>query len=215
MKEQCKKSQKIKSDNWFNMLKQMAVSGTLFLSFSTGAQTKLDQDIARAVSNIYPIEQNAVANVVYKTTAELGALEQNDGGSSFFLMTLPQDKNQIFALSIEFTVFGSEKSALQGLKDELRHYAKDTSQLRRLYNFEVPTAIEHRNVFLIVWNGSICEIQLDRIKDLTANEQVPYLEKFESLRNALLTAAPAALWFEIDNKGQMHWNNPTLKYSVN
>ena len=50
---------------------------------------------------------------------------------------------------------------------------------------------------------------------MTANEQVPYLEKFESIRNALLTAAPGALWFEIDNKGQMHWNNPTLKYSVN
>jgi hypothetical protein len=215
MKEQYKQTNKIKRNKWFNLLKQMALSGALFLSFSTNAQTKLDQDIARAVTNIYPIEQNAVANVVYKTTAELGALEQNDGGSSFFLMTLPQDKNQIFALSIEFTVFGSEKSALQGLKDELRHYAADTSQLRRLYNFEVPGTLEHRNVFLIVWNGTICEIQLDRIKGMTPNEQVPYLEKFESIRNALLLAAPGALWFEIDNKGQMHWNNPTVKYSVN
>lgn len=215
MKEQYKHPQKMKRTKWFNLLKQMAISGTLFLSFSTSAQTKLDQDIARAVTNIYPIEQNAVANVVYKTTAELGALEQNDGGSSFFIMTLPQDKNQIFALSIEFTVFGSEKSALQGLKDELRHYASDTTQMRRLYNFEVPTAVEHRNVFLIVWNGSICEIQLERINAMTAEEQEPYLKKFESLRNALLAAAPGALWFEIDNKGQMHWNNPTLKYSVN
>lgn len=215
MKEQYKHQQLPKRNKWVNAVKQLALGGTMFLSASVSAQSKLDQDIARAVTSVFSTEENAVANIVYKTTAELGALEQNDGGSSFFLMTLPQDKNQVFALSIEFTVFGSEKSALQGLKDELRHYATDSSQLNRLYNFEVPKTLTHRNVFLIVWNGSICEIQIDRIKDMTPNEQVPYLEKFESIRNALLTAAPGALWFEIDNKGQMHWNNPTVKYSVN
>lgn len=186
-----------------------------FWVISISAQTKLDQDIARAATNVFATEQNAVANTVFKITNELGALEQNDGGSSFYLMTLAKDPNQIYALSLEFTVFGTEKGAMQGLKDELRHFASDTAQLRKLYNFELPSVAEHRNVFLIVWNGSICAMRLDRLNRVAAKDQALYLNKFESIKTALLAAAPGAFWVEIDNAGTCHWNNPTLKYSVN
>lgn len=188
---------------------------TLFTSQLSIAQSKLDAEIATSKKTVNQLDTNPIATIVYATTAELGALEQNDGNSSFYLMTLANDAKQVYCFSIEFTDFGNEKAALQGLKDELRHYATDTAQIRKLYNYEPITNPLSNYSFLVIWQGAICELHLDKLDQLEKNEQDLYIEKFKAVQNSLITAVPGALWLESDENGTVHWNNPEIRYSLN